>query len=174
MHGVDPAKPPPSTLGIVMWLLAALMGAFLSYEGAHQALCEVRFGADGRTVVGEVTGARLRPSRSSVVYLVRYRFRPPGARRDYTAGDALGRTDLWVGLDTEESWVDARQRGAIEVLYLPADPRINRPQSADASLTHVLAALGASALLFVVGVTACLALAWRRVRWKRARARPRG
>jgi len=75
------------------------------------------------TVEARVTEIRSVTSRKSGdSYQVRYAFQT-GAQT-YTYRDETGRTDLWATI-SQEAWKVARQKGTVEVAYLPADPWVN-------------------------------------------------
>jgi hypothetical protein len=75
------------------------------------------------TVEARVTEIRSVTSRKSGdSYQVRYAFQV-GEQR-YTYKDETGRTDLWATI-SQSAWEVARQKGTVEVAYLPADPWVN-------------------------------------------------
>ena len=75
------------------------------------------------TVEARATEMRVMTSRrSGDSYQVRYAFQAGGQR--YTYKDETGRTDLWATI-SQKAWEVARQKGMVEVAYLPADPWVN-------------------------------------------------
>lgn len=75
------------------------------------------------TVEARVTETRLVTSRKSGdSHQVRYAFQVEGQR--YTYKDETGRTDLWASI-SQKAWEVARQKGTVEVAYLPANPWAN-------------------------------------------------
>ena len=70
--------------------------------------------------VTEIRSVTSRKSGDS--YQVRYAFQVGGQK--YTYKDETGRTDLWATI-SQKAWEVARQKGIVEVEYLPADPWVN-------------------------------------------------
>lgn len=75
------------------------------------------------TVEARVTEIRSVSSRRrGDSYQVRYAFQASG--QTYTYRDETGRADLWTTI-SQKAWEVARQKGKVEVAYLPADPWVN-------------------------------------------------
>jgi hypothetical protein len=57
---------------------------------------------------------------------VRYAFTVPGQTDTFTLEDEVGRTNLWESLDDESQLQSVLETGTINVVYWPANPRVNR------------------------------------------------
>jgi hypothetical protein len=105
-----------------------LIGVFLAglaivIVAAREIVNDSTLAKGAVAVEARVTGMRVMTSRrSGDSYQVRYAFQAGGQR--YTYKDETGRTDLWATI-SQEAWQVARQRGTVEVAYLPADPWVN-------------------------------------------------
>lgn len=101
----------------------------IGYLGTVGLLNELKLGSDGRTTCAQVTERQVVRGRS-VEYQVKYRFQIGGAF--YRAQDETGRSDLWVSVPAEE-WNRSLAVGCVEVLFLPDNPHVNRPEAAEAT-----------------------------------------
>lgn len=70
-------------------------------------------------------------------YEVRYQFYAPEQGAWYSAADETGRDNLWATLP-EEEWNVATNQGRLQVVYLPSNPRVNRPASDRGNLRDAL------------------------------------
>ncbi len=105
-----------------------LIGVFLAglaivVVAAREIMNDGTLAKGAVTVEARVTEIRSVTSRKSGdSYQVRYAFQAGG--QSYTYRDETGRTDLWATL-SQTAWEAARQKGTVEVAYLPADPWVN-------------------------------------------------
>jgi len=101
-----------------------LAGLALVIISVREIINDHTLGSGAVAAEARVTEMRKTIRKGVESYQVRYAFRV-GAQ-DHTYKDESGRTDLWASI-SREAWDNARQKGAISVEYLPADPSVNRP-----------------------------------------------
>jgi len=116
-----------------------LVGLWIVIVAALEIRNETTLAKGALTVEAKVTEARTVTSRKrGVSYEVRYEFEAGGQR--YTCKDETGRTNLWAAI-TQKAWEVARQKGAVEVAYLPADPWVNHAVARPSGLFGRIAGL---------------------------------
>ena len=100
-----------------------LLGLAIVFVAVREIVNDATLAKGAVIVEARVTEIRKMTSRrSGDSYEVRYAFQAGGQR--YTYRDETGRTDLWATI-SEKAWEVARQKGTVEVAYLPADPWVN-------------------------------------------------
>jgi len=100
-----------------------LLGLALVIVAAREIIKDRTLGGGEVTIEARVTEARKTIRKSGESYQVRYVFQV--GPQKYTYKDETGRTDLWAAI-SQDAWEVARQKGMVEVAYLPIDPWVNR------------------------------------------------
>ena len=111
---------------IIKWILIgiSLGGLAIVIVATREIINDATLAKGAVTVEAYATEMRVMTSRrSGDSHQVRYAFQAGGQR--YTYRDETGRTDLWATI-SPEAWEVARQKGTVEVEYLPGDPWVNR------------------------------------------------
>jgi hypothetical protein len=117
----------------IVWVVASLIFVLItSLEADH----EISLMQDGVTIKASLTDYRVstRSGRysSGNSYDVRYQFSLDDGAGVYTASDATGRRDLWRSIPRPD-YDAAVASGAIEVVYWPRNPWVNRPVHSDSA-----------------------------------------
>ena len=146
-----PANPYESRA--MSWALLILVGAILAGVLWFAALPEARLALEGREVAAQVTGKHEVSGRSTTYHLS-YTFT--------TASGQVRRADGRVGYATYRA---IRPGDRITVLYVPADPEIQRPASFDERWA-ILALLG----MFGAGLAYTVMMVWRAERLRSTNA----
>lgn len=143
--------------------VTALVGVLLLVGGVAlgilggRELADTLARRDGTRVTGFVTDKQVSQKRVRAVlvdsYDVRYRFELGGTA--YTAGDATGRTNLFVAVPREQ-WEQLEVGDPVEVTYATDNPGNNRPARSAGSLGDPIAGLVLGVLLGLVGLLVLL------------------
>lgn len=115
---------PQKSLIVDMILIGVcILGLAIVIVSAREIVNDGALATGMVTVEARVTEVRVVTSRKSgESYQVRYTFQAGGQTHTYK--DETGRRDLWATI-SQEAWEAARQKGMVEVAYLPADPWVN-------------------------------------------------
>ena len=100
-----------------------LIGLALVVVAAREIIKDHTLASGQVSAEARVTEIRKTTRKSGVSYEVRYSFQV--GPQKYSYKDETGRTDLWATI-SQDAWEAARQKGVIEVAYLPSDPCVNR------------------------------------------------
>lgn len=117
---------------IVGGVVGLVVGLFVGVLGANGAVQEYGLRSRGVATRAVVTDhqfvLRTRNLGSWTEHQIRYRFNVKGWPQPFTLSDTLPmwRTDLWTSV-SEETWRAIQRDGTIQVVYLPDNPRANRP-----------------------------------------------
>jgi hypothetical protein len=87
-------------------------------------------------------------------YEVQYHFSPRGGNETYTRTDSTGRNDLWSAI-SKDAWEDSQVSRKLRVVYLQANPWVNRPERLGGAISLDLLAvsvLGTVLLLVSAGL----------------------
>jgi hypothetical protein len=142
-------------LGVVLLCLGATLAAMGAWQRGVDRLAAAGTVADGVVVAKESTGPATDPNSQ---FVVRYRFVAPDGR----SLEGRARVD-------QRRWDTYGEGSSIPVLYLPADPSVNRPRSVrETRLPRILWLSGAGFLLAGVATIGFAAIARRRRRSRRA------
>jgi hypothetical protein len=118
--------------------------------------------ADAKVTDASISDRQRNGVTVSTDYEVRYAFQVPGRSETFTAADETGRSDLWATLTNKADWEHVRAAGTLQVVYLPADPHVNRPVLAGAApLGDAFAGLGLGAALGLTGLIGAIVLVRR-------------
>ena len=154
-------------LYLVLFVLALGGGAVLTWLGIQTVRNELHLRdkpavADAK-ITDTATYVVTRNNIESTDYEVRYTFQVNG--KTFTCGDETGRNDLWATMTNKSDWDAARTAGSLQVMYLPDDPRINRPVLAgNAPLGDSLAGLILGAVLGLTGLIGSTVIVQRMLR----------
>lgn len=107
----------------VILIGAFLVGLAIVVVATREMMNDGMLAKGAVTIEARVTEIRSVTSRKSGdSYQVRYAFQTGG--QTYTYRDETGRADLWATI-SQKAWEVARQKGTVEVAYLPAAPWVN-------------------------------------------------
>ncbi len=148
----------------IMKRFTALIGLLLVLGGVAVTVLGAREVADtlarqgGTRATAFVTDRQISTTRARGVatksYGIQYRFELGGTA--YTAGDATGRTNLYVAIP-KPTWDELSVGDPIDVTYAKVNPANNRPVEAAGSLGDSVAAIVMGLLLLGVGVLVLVA-----------------
>jgi hypothetical protein len=142
---------PSVRLPFVTWIFA-VVGVLFCVISAREFLQSRALARDGVVTTATVTNTSFR--RHSKV--IRYQFAL--GDRHYSAGDSLGRSDLWIPIPVT-MWDRTSIGSPVAVRYLSEHPEINRPLESRSESSDDVAGFG-------VGIMSCgfAMILWRRLK----------
>jgi len=126
---------------LVAALVLAGVGALMSFTAAREITFARQLDREGVIAIATVA-ARADYTRRKTI---QYRFVVDGVA--YTAGDSLGRSNLWETLPRSR-WKDASVGSELPVKYLPQRPQINTPAEGKSQLPDDITCLAIGVILF--------------------------
>jgi hypothetical protein len=132
----------------LLYLLGLAGGSIVLRSGWVGVSEELGLQSRGVTVRADVHDWRVKTSRYGTSYDVLYTFSLNGGFQRFDCRDRLlpWRTGLWSSVP-QEVWQKARQDAKIDVVYLPENPFVNRPQSEELPLNGPVGVTALGAIL---------------------------
>jgi hypothetical protein len=126
---------------LVAAIVLAGMGALMSFAAAREIIFARQLDREGVIAIATVA-ARADYTRRKII---KYSFVVGGVA--YTAGDSLGRSNLWETLP-KSRWSDASVGSELPVKYLPQRPQISTPAEGRSNLPDDVTCLAIGVILF--------------------------
>ena len=110
----------------IVCTVLAVPGILLAFAGISEITNELSLRTRGVVILARAVDWKTKSGQNWTQYSLRYTFHLPDDPVEYSSTDVTGRKNLWFRV-TEAAWRQSKKTSEIEVVYLPSNPRANRP-----------------------------------------------